>query len=182
MGNAYSLSETQLRACANEAMLNPEVEETHLVDMSSFHRVRVSSDGSCLFTAVSKIIKSPELDAPALRTIVRNEIDRDPAQYSADILGMPRRDYMNWIMKPSSWGGYIELSILANYLKIRLVAVDIQTLLPHHFPDPEEADRVHLLSGNDRSLQVEAMSISDTQVKNTGKDSFVLYHIEMRME
>ena len=38
-----------------------------------------------------------------------------------------RKEYIAWILKSSSWGGGIELAILAAHFKCELAAIDVKT-------------------------------------------------------
>ena len=42
----------------------------------------------------------------------------DPEEYTEAFLGKPNAEYCAWILNPQSWGGAIELSILARCVLI----------------------------------------------------------------
>lgn len=43
------------------------------------------------------------------------------------LLRHPREKYIETILKPSSWGGAIELSILASHYKTEIASIDVET-------------------------------------------------------
>lgn len=66
--------------------------------------------------------------------------------YNEAMLGRPNAEYCEWIRKPASWGGAIEVSILANYYGIEIDVVDITNALINRFgEDKEYGMRVFLL-------------------------------------
>jgi hypothetical protein len=52
----------------------------------------------------------------------------DPTNFDQAILGKSPKDYCLWILQKESWGGGIELMILAEHFKTEIVAVDIVNL------------------------------------------------------
>ncbi|GAA6016904.1 hypothetical protein JCM11491_006908 [Sporobolomyces phaffii] len=88
----------------------------------------VPDDNSCLFTAVSLVFHpSSPPDPTAERKIVADTIRSDSFTYSEAILGRPPHDYISTISKPQSWGGAIELAILATHYRTELWSIDVQT-------------------------------------------------------
>ena len=51
----------------------------------------------------------------------------DPERYSEAFLGRPNGQYVSWILQPASWGGAIELAILASHFRRQIHAADVQT-------------------------------------------------------
>ncbi|CAO0793769.1 unnamed protein product [Mucor circinelloides] len=47
--------------------------------------------------------------------------------YSDVTLGQPRDKYIEWIQKPNSWGGAIELAIFSAYFGVEIDSIDVQT-------------------------------------------------------
>ncbi|KAF7440666.1 ubiquitin-specific protease otu1 [Pleurotus ostreatus] len=87
------------------------------------HRV-VPDDNSCLFSSIALIFNS----SPAnIRQIVADAIQRDPDTYSEPILGMPPAKYTAAILRPATWGGAIELAVLAAHFATRIDSVDVET-------------------------------------------------------
>lgn len=60
--------------------------------------------------------------------MIASTVAADPEKYNEAILGRPNKDYVNWIKKPESWGGGIEVSILAEFYGIQISVVDTQSL------------------------------------------------------
>jgi ubiquitin thioesterase OTU1 len=56
------------------------------------------------------------------------------------ILSRPRDDYIATILKPTSWGGAIELTILAKYYGTEICSIDVETGRFDHF-SPLDAER-----------------------------------------
>ena len=52
----------------------------------------------------------------------------------------PRDDYLQTILKPSAWGGAIELTILAAHYSTEIASVDVETGRVDRFTPPPEAD------------------------------------------
>jgi len=86
--------------------------------------------------------------AQQIRKIVADEIRKDMVTWSEAILGRPRDDYISTILKPSTWGGAIELAVLAKHYNTEISSVDVETGRIDHFAPSPEAD-----SGN-RSILI----------------------------
>lgn len=101
------------------------------VKCSSFGYLRLrvmEDDNSCLFRAVGFTILK-DLDSMfSLRDTVRETILKNPDDYSDAILDKPRDVYMSWIMQENSWGGAIELDILAKSFGITICSLDVASL------------------------------------------------------
>ncbi|KAL0063754.1 ubiquitin-specific protease otu1 [Marasmius tenuissimus] len=99
------------------------------------HRV-VPDDNSCLFSSVALIFEQDMAKAPRLRQVVAEHIEKDPEEYNEAILGMPPTKYIATIQKPSSWGGAIELSILARHYRTEICSIDVETGRVDSFAPP----------------------------------------------
>jgi len=99
------------------------------------HRV-VPDDNSCLFSSVALVFEQDISKAPKIRQIVADTIRNDPETWSDAILGRPREEYISTILKPTSWGGAIELTILASYYSTEIDSVDVETGRIDHFTPP----------------------------------------------
>ncbi|RCK56105.1 Ubiquitin thioesterase OTU1 [Candida viswanathii] len=91
----------------------------------------IPDDNSCLFNSISYAISGYDsynnISPPhELRTVVADYINGDPELYSDLVLGRPRDEYCDWIRKKESWGGAIELGILADWFNVRIVCIDIE--------------------------------------------------------
>eukprot|EP01062_Namystynia_karyoxenos_P050194 TRINITY_DN38919_c0_g1_i1.p1 TRINITY_DN38919_c0_g1~~TRINITY_DN38919_c0_g1_i1.p1 ORF type:complete len:279 (+),score=65.71 TRINITY_DN38919_c0_g1_i1:78-839(+) len=89
-------------------------------------RRRVPNDCGCLFTAIA-YLADPEHEgradgavAAALREAVARAIAADPATYTDALLGMPNTAYQDWIRDPFSWGGGVELAVLARHYGVAI--------------------------------------------------------------
>ena len=62
-----------------------------------------------------------------LRRIVKSEIQNNK-EFFETLLDREYSEYLQWIVKPTSWGGGTELFILAKYFKIEICVINIETL------------------------------------------------------
>ncbi|KAI6118850.1 hypothetical protein EV401DRAFT_2072001 [Pisolithus croceorrhizus] len=90
------------------------------------HRV-VPDDNSCLFSSVALIFEQDITKAQKMRQIVANGIRSNAETYSDAILGMPRDKYISTILSPSTWGGAIELGVLADHFGTEITSIDVET-------------------------------------------------------
>ncbi|KAI0721108.1 OTU-domain-containing protein [Cerioporus squamosus] len=103
------------------------------------HRV-VPDDNSCMFSSIALIFEQDMSKAQAIRKIVADAIRKDPIKWDESILGRPREEYIQTILKPSAWGGAIELAILAQHYNTEIDSVDVETGRIDRFTPPPEAD------------------------------------------
>ncbi|TBU50761.1 OTU-domain-containing protein [Dichomitus squalens] len=103
------------------------------------HRV-VPDDNSCLFSSIALIFEQDMSKAQSIRRIVADAIQKDPVKWNEAILGRPREEYIKTILKPSAWGGAIELSILAEHYATEIDSVDVETGRVDRFTPPPERD------------------------------------------
>jgi len=91
-------------------------------------RRKIADDNSCLFNAVGYVLEGKTRSkAPQLRSLIASLVVADPDEYSDAVLGQPNPEYAQWIMEPKSWGGAIELSILAQHYQAEIAAFDVST-------------------------------------------------------
>ncbi|THH17533.1 hypothetical protein EW146_g3295 [Bondarzewia mesenterica] len=90
------------------------------------HRI-VPDDNSCLFSSIAVVFEQDITKAPKIRQIVADVIRNDPDTWTEAILGRPRNDYITTILSPNSWGGAIELTILATYYATEIASIDVET-------------------------------------------------------
>lgn len=62
-----------------------------------------------------------------MRELVAKEIKSNPDQYNEAVLERSNSSYCDWILKDTSWGGGIELSVFSQYYEIEIVALDLKT-------------------------------------------------------
>jgi len=114
-------------------------------------RMEVPADNSCLFYSVyfalnGVLNKTFYEKAKQYRQNIANIVISNPMKYSEVFLEKSPNDYAVWIQSDTSWGGAIELSILAEYFKVEIVALDIQSLRSDRFgQDHNYSSRVFLL-------------------------------------
>ena len=98
-------------------------------DSDTLHRIEVPGEGSCLFLSIDYLINGGKLDLDSpgpMRKIVADAIRKDPAKYKDDIPdGSSAEDYCDWIMKTTTWGGRMELKILAQHFGVEIAALYI---------------------------------------------------------
>lgn len=110
----------------------------------------VPADNSCLFTSIHYVLNGKEDDSgtagPWMRQLIAQSIERDSDNFSEAILGKTMEDYCRWIQEETSWGGAIELSILANYYGIEIAVADtINAIINRFGEDQNFSHRVFLL-------------------------------------
>jgi len=118
MGDDATTSTTTLAAQKGGAM--------RLEDMFVVRRV-IESDNSCLFNAVAYAAEKSLREATRLRKVIVDAIRAEPATFDAAFLGKPPSEYTEWISRPNSWGGQVELYILSKHYGVEIAAYDIQT-------------------------------------------------------
>jgi len=90
------------------------------------HRI-VPDDNSCMFASIALVFEQDMRKAPMIRQVVAEAIRRDPETWSDVILGRPRDEYIRTILSPNSWGGAIELTILASHYGTEITSIDVET-------------------------------------------------------
>lgn len=68
-----------------------------------------------------------------MRKIIANAIKQQPHIYNEALLEKSNSEYCLWILKGTSWGGAIELSILSDYYQIEIVALDAKSGLMNRY-------------------------------------------------
>ncbi|KAL2816337.1 hypothetical protein BJX63DRAFT_145250 [Aspergillus granulosus] len=104
-------------------------------------------DNSCLFRAVSTALLGGEDAMTELRSIVAEEIQRNPTEYPKVVLEKDPDDYCRWIKNENSWGGAIELSILSKHFGVEIWTIDVQSLAPVRFNEGPSQRCVLVYSG-----------------------------------
>eukprot|EP00842_Homolaphlyctis_polyrhiza_P004186 jgi/Hompol1/4769/HPOL_003869-RA len=99
----------------------------------------MADDNSCLFSSVAyTAMRNEQSDgvptdaierskAQSLREVVARDIMADSEEYSDAVLGRERSEYCKWIVRPESWGGAIELAVLARHLRTQISSIDVAT-------------------------------------------------------
>ncbi|KAK6464794.1 hypothetical protein DFJ63DRAFT_318032 [Scheffersomyces coipomensis] len=110
-----------------------DIPSVYIPDLKKYLILRnIPDDNSCLFNSISYALSgydSYETISPPseLRKVIVQYIQNDPLLYNEVILGRPVEEYCQWILKKDSWGGAIELGILANWFNIRIDCLDIES-------------------------------------------------------
>lgn len=89
-------------------------------------RHSVPADNSCVFSAVSWALSLGAAPA-ALRAACAAAVAADAAQWSDAVLGRPRGEYEAFITNPKTWGGGVELAVLAAEHGVELAAVEVRS-------------------------------------------------------
>lgn len=116
----------------------------------------MEDDNSCLFRALSYLLTNGITSPTELRQIVTETIQGDQLTYNEAVLGDTVNQYCKWINMESSWGGGIELSILAKFFDIEIIAIDVSTLSIMHFNDPHPRFCIVVYSG----IHYDALALS----------------------
>lgn len=103
------------------------IDEPNMTDPDGFVVRRVmDADNSCLFNSIGYVLEqSRSLQPHNYRKLVAESVLNDPITYNEAFLGKPVDEYASWILKSTSWGGQIELSILSQLLKTEIAAFDV---------------------------------------------------------
>lgn len=72
-----------------------------------------------------------------MRKIIAECVAADPELYSEAMLGRPNKEYCDWIRKPDSWGGAIELSVLTHFYAIEICVVDTINAVINRFGEDQ---------------------------------------------
>ncbi|KAK9512244.1 hypothetical protein O3M35_000712 [Rhynocoris fuscipes] len=108
----------------------------------------VPADNSCLFTSIGFVLGG-KIDLTCgthMRQIIAEELANQAEDYSEAILGRPNAEYREWIKKPDSWGGAVELAILSKYYGIEIAVVDTANSVINRFGEDQNYDyRMFLL-------------------------------------
>lgn len=95
----------------------------------------VPDDNSCLFSALSLLLQQSYSPASnrALRQQVSTGILADPASYSEAVLGAVPSEYAAKMQRETTWGGGVELAVLAKEHRLELAALDVINGVTHVF-------------------------------------------------
>lgn len=113
---------------------DPNIPSVYIKSLDKYLILRtIPDDNSCMFNSISYGFfgyNSYERDGSSppskLRSIVSDTIQNNQETYSDVVLGRPVDKYCQWITKKDSWGGAIELGILADWFNIRINCLDIE--------------------------------------------------------
>lgn len=91
----------------------------------------VPADNSCLFRSIALLMEGGETDSSRireLRELIASIVCSRPAEYTEAVLGKSNQEYCLWIRNPETWGGAIEIAILAEFYAVEIKVVDTQSL------------------------------------------------------
>lgn len=91
-----------------------------------FVRVPVPADDSCLFASVA-LVAVPSVTSQQLRDVAAAGILRDPERFNEVVLELPPPAYVKRLRSARTWGGYLELAVLAEELKHQLAVIDAES-------------------------------------------------------
>lgn len=131
----------------------------------------VPADNSCLFTSIYFALNGKVDDSgtasPWMRKLIAETVSNDTNYFSEAILGKPNADYCKWIQDDKSWGGAIEISIMADYYGIEIAVVDtINAIINRFGEDKNFPHRVFLLFDGIHydPLFLEPIDVSDKKI------------------
>jgi len=125
---ASMLDERRTRGGSTSALPNndPVVEDIDDDGTIAIRKV-IDSDNSCLFNAIGYVFYRSLGKSEELRKVVHDAVLNDPNTFNEATLGKSPKEYAEWVLKPKSWGGQVELFVLSTYLQKQIAAYDIQT-------------------------------------------------------
>lgn len=81
-----------------------------------------------------------------MRQLIAEEIRANEDKYCEAILGKPNDEYCEWILKPESWGGAIEIAALSSHYGLEIAVVDTQSAVINKFGEDRDYEyRVFLI-------------------------------------
>ncbi|KAG8805660.1 ubiquitin-specific protease otu1 [Serendipita sp. 399] len=89
--------------------------------------------------------------------VIADAIKADPIRYDEATLGRTQEEYIKTILKPSTWGGAIELSIFSSHYKTEITSIDIETGRCDRFGEGQYTSRVIVLYSG---IHYDAVSIA----------------------
>lgn len=92
-------------------------------------RRKIPNDNSCLFSAVEFLTSSGTIEnSRQLRFECTSQIRKFPDKYTTLYLDRTPDEYCTWLELDSSWGGEIEILILAEIKGVQISIVQLETL------------------------------------------------------
>ncbi|KAI7908046.1 uncharacterized protein BX663DRAFT_424550 [Cokeromyces recurvatus] len=133
----------------------------------------MDDDNSCLFRSIGKlcyVIRNNTFITQELRQVIVEGIKADPVMYSDATLGQPKDKYMEWILKPNSWGGAIEIdSIDVQTGRIDKFDYDALALAPAS-DSPLEFDQTRFSTDDESVLTAAKLLVDDLRKKHKYTD------------
>ena len=88
----------------------------------------VDADNSCLFSSVGYLLDHKnfsETTTLQYRQLLSNHLESITIDEAT--LGMPKKEYIENIQNPSTWGGAIELKLFSDMFQIEIASIDVQS-------------------------------------------------------
>ncbi|CAH2354366.1 ubiquitin thioesterase Otu1p [[Candida] railenensis] len=152
-------------------------------DLNSYTILRnVPDDNSCLFNSIlyaKFAIRDNEgnlvqEEVSKLRTLVSKAIGENPILYDELVLGRPVDKYREWILKKDSWGGAIEIGIIAQHLNLDIYCLDVESANFIKFENSSSAEEFIVLVYSGIHYDVMARNlILSTKLSDKRKDECV---------
>lgn len=117
-----------------KAKSDPNIPSIYIESLDKHLILRnIPDDNSCMFNSISyglfgyNSFDRDGISPPSnLRSIISSTIQDNQDTYNEVVLGRSVDKYCQWILKKDSWGGAIELGILAEWFKVRINCLDIE--------------------------------------------------------
>ncbi|MBE7180143.1 MAG: hypothetical protein INR71_02860 [Terriglobus roseus] len=91
-------------------------------------------DNSCLFRALGTALLGDGLDSMhELRSLVAQGIQANPELYNEAVLQKSPDAYCKWIQREDSWGGGIEIGLIAQAFGVEVASINVQDLRVDRF-------------------------------------------------
>ena len=123
---ANAMAASACAMCDTQRAAAPAGARVASASTTSMRVHKISADNSCLFASIAHLVLGTVSTARELRSVCARAVLDQPGVFTATVLGKEPRAYARWIEQPSSWGGEIELSILADHLRCCLIVHDVQ--------------------------------------------------------
>ena len=130
----------------SEAEKPPACSE-HLFEDGSCMMVKyINPDNSCLFAAIHYAENQKFGSISYLREQVANYIVANPYKFPEQALGRSPDEYVEWIMEKDTWGGEVELIILAEFIEKEIAVINTNPWNHHIFGQGQNyRKRIYLL-------------------------------------
>jgi len=114
----------------------------------SVQRRVVPADNSCMFRCLGIALVNSESDeaADGMREMVAGAVVSRPDMTEA-VLGKPPAEYADWVRQRGSWGGELELSIIADAFGTTITAIDVETGTTYTYGGEQDQRVILLYSG-----------------------------------
>lgn len=117
----------------SKAKSDPNIPSVYIEDLDKYLILRnIPDDNSCMFNSISyglfgyNSFDPDGISPPSNLRSISSTIQTNQDTYNEVVLGRPVDKYCQWILKKDSWGGAIELGILAEWFKVRINCLDIE--------------------------------------------------------